>query len=721
MYGFTPAAARQTVKNSAVRGFTPRQGQSGAAGFKSSGPVRGPGTGTSDSIETEVPQGTFIMPTDSTKAIGEQALEGLGKANVPVNLSNGEFKLPPEQVHAVGVQALEQMKGATHTPVPEPRGFKPQMFFANGGVVDYENKRLLAQTYTDGAMLNERERQTAAPAAPTQSDQSPVGVKPAASQAAQMAVPGGGRGLRPTTSSLDAAPQASQASATPRASVLHARSTAPQLAPPGTPAAQTASPTAATAPGQIPSDPSFNALRATLKPGLSGGLPAGGGPLPAAPNGPNNVTRVGNSYSGQDITQGFTVNGRASGGGGQPSAQSQVAAQGLSDRYAAEAQANPGAQAVGFQPGGGGGGAIGINGTTLGGPASADKFRAQVAQSNAQTAIRDGLSSTNPRVRAAAMQAMTSLQGDASQLQGIGMREAGENQRTNVRDAGETGRTAMRETGDNQRAANTLDLAQQRLGMERTSTAIENRAKSQLSALQERVINAANPVERREAAASIAAVQGRELTGAGQAPSGYAFNSDGSMRAIPGGPADLKQQGALNQDTQSLTGSIGSFDRLGEAANAVLQHPGLAGITGLRGKFPNVPGSNAANAQALLETLKSQVGFGVLQDMRNNSKTGGALGAISDAEGKRLESNLAALDKAQSLDQFKASLSSIMKYSEGAKDRVREAYNLKHPGAENLTKPNIQSPPAPQAGLVQEGWRFKGGNPADKANWEKLQ
>lgn len=166
----------------------------------------------------------------------------------------------------------------------------------------------------------------------------------------------------------------------------------------------------------------------------------------------------------------------------------------------------------------------------------------------------------------------------------------------------------------------------------------------------------------------------------GKAPPGYRLKPDGTMEAIPGGPADLKMQGALNQDTQALTGSISSFDRLGTAANQVLNHPGLAGITGIRGKIPNVPGSAAADAEALLATLKSQVGFGVLQDMRNNSKTGGALGSVSDAEGKRLEANLAALDKAQSLEQFKQSLKAIVEYSDKAKDRVREAYNLKHGG-----------------------------------------
>lgn len=161
-------------------------------------------------------------------------------------------------------------------------------------------------------------------------------------------------------------------------------------------------------------------------------------------------------------------------------------------------------------------------------------------------------------------------------------------------------------------------------------------------------------------------------------PAGYRPTASGNLEAIPGGPADQKIQGAFNADTAQLTGAIAGFDRLAGATNQLLNHPGLASITGLRGKLPNIPGGDAADAQALLETLKSQVGFGVLQDMRNSSKTGGALGSVSDAEGKRLEANLAALDKAQSLEQFQKSLGQILDYTEQAKDRMRGAFNMKH-------------------------------------------
>src|SRR5690606_30442940 len=104
--------------------------------------IKGPGTGTSDDVQKTVPNGTYIMPADSTAQIGEQNLEQLGQGKpLDINVSNGEFQMTPEQVHAVGAQALDQMKEQTHTPSGLPQtimdqpGEKPQLFFRDGGLV----------------------------------------------------------------------------------------------------------------------------------------------------------------------------------------------------------------------------------------------------------------------------------------------------------------------------------------------------------------------------------------------------------------------------------------------------------------------------------------------------------------------------------------------------------------------------------------------------------
>ena len=204
-------------------------------------------------------------------------------------------------------------------------------------------------------------------------------------------------------------------------------------------------------------------------------------------------------------------------------------------------------------------------------------------------------------------------------------------------------------------------------------------------------------------------------------PPGYR-QKDGNLEAIPGGPADLKQQGALNTDTAMLSSSTSAFDRLAEAAHSLQAHPGLNGITGLRGAIPNIPGSSAADAQAKLNNLKSQVGFGMLQELRNNSKSGSSgLGALSDTEGKRLESYIAALDNAQSYEQMKSGIKDIENFSIGGKDRLRDAFNLKHKQGGGLSTGPAASGKGPKVGSVEDGHRFKGGDPSKPESWEKVK
>ena len=109
-------------------------------GFKpkeNGGVIRGPGTGTSDSIATEMQPGTYIMPADSTRTIGDEALKKMADAKVPVRVSNGEFEFTPEQVQSIGAAVLTALRDATHKPVGKPQNGEPVQAFAGGGGVDF--------------------------------------------------------------------------------------------------------------------------------------------------------------------------------------------------------------------------------------------------------------------------------------------------------------------------------------------------------------------------------------------------------------------------------------------------------------------------------------------------------------------------------------------------------------------------------------------------------
>jgi hypothetical protein len=134
------------------------------------------------------------------------------------------------------------------------------------------------------------------------------------------------------------------------------------------------------------------------------------------------------------------------------------------------------------------------------------------------------------------------------------------------------------------------------------------------------------------------------------------------------------RQAEFGKAQAALDSSIGSLDRLAAVANRIKNDPALDRITGVMGKLWNYPGGQAANVQAQLDVLKSQVSFGVLQAMREASKTGGALGSVSDAEGRRLENNLAALDQAQDVKSFKRAMDDIVRYVNDTKPRLTSAF-----------------------------------------------
>lgn len=117
-------------------------------------------------------------------------------------------------------------------------------------------------------------------------------------------------------------------------------------------------------------------------------------------------------------------------------------------------------------------------------------------------------------------------------------------------------------------------------------------------------------------------------------------------RAKP--PVESQQTQYANERTQRIRNDVASLRKK------------VGGWTaGAGSALAMVPGTDARNFQAELNTLKSNIAFGELAEMRAASKTGGALGAISEKELTLLESALGALDQGQSPANLAAQLDKI--------------------------------------------------------------
>lgn len=108
--------------------------------------------------------------------------------------------------------------------------------------------------------------------------------------------------------------------------------------------------------------------------------------------------------------------------------------------------------------------------------------------------------------------------------------------------------------------------------------------------------------------------------------------------------------------------------------------------TGVGSTLKWLPGTPAADMKAALEYLGSNVAFGELAAMRAASKTGGALGAISERELNLLMSTLGSLSQEQSPASLKANLQKIR----DSLDRWKTAEAKLAPGEVTPTGANLK-------------------------------
>ena len=121
------------------------------------------------------------------------------------------------------------------------------------------------------------------------------------------------------------------------------------------------------------------------------------------------------------------------------------------------------------------------------------------------------------------------------------------------------------------------------------------------------------------------------------------------VAARQSGGANGGQPSAYSVERASRT--ISSVDKLMSKVNRW--------TTGMGSVLAGIPETDARNFKAELDTLKANIAFNELTAMREASKTGGALGAVSDKEMNLLQSALGALDAGQSPENIRQQLQQI--------------------------------------------------------------
>lgn len=154
---------------------------------------------------------------------------------------------------------------------------------------------------------------------------------------------------------------------------------------------------------------------------------------------------------------------------------------------------------------------------------------------------------------------------------------------------------------------------------------------------------------------------------------GYRYSADGqSLEAIPGGPAFTKEQEKASKEQGLRDAAINQANTVIGKVDQALGNVNKF-TTGMGGSIMSkVPGTSAVNLRKDIDTIKANLGFATLQEMRRNSPTGGALGAIAVQELEMLQSTVSSLDTAQSDDQLIRNLGEVKKHYENWKKAVNQ-------------------------------------------------
>ena len=129
------------------------------------------------------------------------------------------------------------------------------------------------------------------------------------------------------------------------------------------------------------------------------------------------------------------------------------------------------------------------------------------------------------------------------------------------------------------------------------------------------------------------------------------------------------------------------------------------GIPGAAGGL--IPGTEAFDLNQELTTIKANIGFDRLQQMREASPTGGALGQVAVQELEALQNSIKSLDRKQRPETLKRNLQTVKKQYrkwKAANERAKKEEAARYNRLTGVKNKSIQS--GPPKGISPEDWKY---------------
>lgn len=152
-----------------------------------------------------------------------------------------------------------------------------------------------------------------------------------------------------------------------------------------------------------------------------------------------------------------------------------------------------------------------------------------------------------------------------------------------------------------------------------------------------------------------------------------------------------KQKAISSKALASTQAFHSKMENITKKIDEVLPRIGTSTSGFVGSKIASIPGTSAHDLEKDLDTIKANFGFQELQEMRNNSPTGGALGAVTERELALLQSVYSNLENSQSPSQLKKNLGDARKQIVDSWNRVSKAYNSEYGGQTSRPTTNVES------------------------------
>ena len=180
-----------------------------------------------------------------------------------------------------------------------------------------------------------------------------------------------------------------------------------------------------------------------------------------------------------------------------------------------------------------------------------------------------------------------------------------------------------------------------------------------------------------------------------------------------------KEQLLLEQPkaTDATEYALGTTRDIQNRIRMLLDNPNLKEAFGVGGVLKSyIPNQAAASAAADLETLKNQLFVEGITSMRNASKTGAAVGNVTEKEGARFENLRASLQQKKKFADIVSELERLDKEMAVTENRIKNSYNRVYRPAEftinplyerGSYKPPVSPVDIPTSGKPTGGWGIK--------------